>query len=106
MQYSFRPNFAAIPGLRYLIADVGASYLQVYNFFDYGQVWDQNSALLGQSNRDRSLASTGVGLRVNLSSRLQAGAEVSKALTRRVAAFADRADPKPFRFYFSVAARF
>ena len=104
LQYSFRPNFSAIPGLGYLTN--GAGFLQIYNFFDYGLVWDQYPGLLGQNNRSRSLASTGVGLRANLSGRFLASAEVSKPLTRSVAAYADRADSKPFQFYFSVAARF
>ncbi len=106
LQYSFQPNLSAIPGFTSLAQGTGVRYFQLYNFFDFGVVWDQNPGLLDEPSQGRSLASTGLGVRANFGDRFLANAEVSKALTRRVAAFVDRADPKPFRFYFSLISKF
>lgn len=105
LQYTFQPNLRAVPGLGYLTRGADNPYFQLYDFFDAGVVWDQNPGLLNQPDRARSLVSTGIGLRAYFGDRFQASVEINKALTRRVAAFLDRADPKPFRIYFSLVAK-
>ena len=100
LQYTFRPNIGSFAE--------GASirYIQLYNFLDFGVVWDQNPGLLAEPQHTRSLVSAGAGIRLDVGDTFLANAEVSKALTRPVAAYISRRDTKPFRFYFSVAARF
>ena len=71
---------------------------QAYAFYDAGAVWDK-----GVSGRD-SLASTGIGVRMNLTDSVSGGLELAKPLTRGVAT--NSADPNAPRLFFSLTARY
>lgn len=58
------------------------SALQVYGFYDIGKVWDEDAVLA--QDRQRSLASTGLGLRSTVNDNLAATLEVAVPLTRDV----------------------
>jgi len=91
-----------ILGIEYLAGEAGLRYLQFYQFFDFGAVWDRSPRLRGEAGGNRSLTSAGAGLRAGIGSRFTASAEVGKPLTRGIAAFADRDDAKSLRYTFSV----
>ncbi len=71
---------------------------QLFAYYDIGSVWTRD---VPADNR-KSLASTGVGTRVNFTPALSGSVEVGLPLTRRVAAEGNR-DP---RLFFSVTGRF
>lgn len=71
---------------------------QAYAFYDAGAVWNK-----GDSGRD-SLASTGFGVRMNLSDNVSGGLEVAKPLTRGVAT--NSADPRAPRLFFNLTVRY
>lgn len=73
---------------------------QVYAFYDYGAVWNEDH-VLGQSQR-RSLASTGGGIRLGLLEEISLAVELAKPLSRDVAARGNR-DVRPL---FNVLANF
>jgi hemolysin activation/secretion protein len=73
---------------------------QVYGFYDIGAVWNQDAS--DPSLAKRSLASTGAGLRVNLTPLYEADLSVAVPLTRDVEFDGDKAP----RFYLSVARNF
>lgn len=89
-------------------ADVGRwrPTFQAYAFYDFGLVADENPRLVGQESGTRSLASAGLGIRISLDGRYLVGFEIAQPLTRAVSAFADKADKKPLRAYFSAIAAF
>lgn len=96
-----------IPGVAFLAREAGLRYLQFYHFVDFGMVWNQPLAgLTGADARGRSLLSAGVGARAGISNHFTTSIEVSKPLTRGVAAFAGRGNAKPFRFTFVVGTNF
>ena len=57
-----------------------ASLLQLYCFYDVGQVWDRDNAVV--RDRIRSLASAGAGLRAMINSNISGSFEAAKPLTR------------------------
>lgn len=73
---------------------------QLYVFYDVGQVWNIDPAA-GQPN-SQSLASTGLGLRLDLFRRVSANIELAKPLTRDIASRGNR----HVRTLFSILARF
>ncbi len=73
---------------------------QLFAYYDIGAVWNRDSGA-GTPAR-QSLASTGLGLRLNLGEHLSAELEVAQPLTRNVASEGDN-DP---RFFFDLIARF
>jgi hemolysin activation/secretion protein len=77
-----------------------ASFVQLYGFYDIGKVWDNDNTVV--RDRQRSLASTGAGLRVNVNENFAGTIEVAVPLTRKVEAEGDK-DPRVFG---SVTARF
>ena len=62
--------------------------LQLYGFYDVGQVWDPGNSVA--QDRIRSIASAGVGFRASLTDRISAGFEAAKPLTRPVATENDK----------------
>lgn len=77
-----------------------ASFVQLYGFYDIGKVWDNDNTVV--RDRQRSLASTGAGVRVNVNENFAGTIEVAVPLTRKVEAEGDK-DPRVFG---SVTARF
>ncbi|MEZ0224040.1 MAG: ShlB/FhaC/HecB family hemolysin secretion/activation protein [Alphaproteobacteria bacterium] len=59
-----------------------ASLLQLYGFYDIGQVWDRDNAVV--KDRIRSLASAGAGLRATITPNVSGNFEVAAPLTRPV----------------------
>lgn len=100
LQYNFRPDFIQVDDTSRL------PNLQLFTFYDYGVVADQNPELLNEPHRARSIASTGFGVRASWLSNFTASLEVDKSLTRRVSAFADSKDTNPFRIYFTLVGRY
>jgi hemolysin activation/secretion protein len=84
----------SIPDFPYL-----SSY-QLYGFYDVGQVWNRNAALLGPSH---ALSSAGAGIRLISSQGYTAGFEVAQPLTRGVST---EGFHKPTRFYVDLSIRF
>lgn len=72
----------------------------VYGFYDIGKVWNDDATT--SSQKEQSLASTGLGMRANINSATRAGFMVALPLTRDVAAEGDD-DP---RFYFNLSRDF
>lgn len=56
--------------------------LQVYTFYDIGKVWDTDNAVLKE--RERSLASAGLGSRFTINENFSGSFEVAAPLTRQV----------------------
>lgn len=95
-QYNFQAPMPAGPPPR----------LQLFTFYDFGAVTDQNPARLNESAMPRTLASTGLGLRANWTDHILASLEADKPLTRGVAAYSSNVDKKPWRIYFTLTARY
>lgn len=76
------------------------NFSQVYSFYDLGKVWDRDSTVV--RDRQRSLASAGLGLRVNVNDNLAGTVELAVPLTRRV----ETEDDKDARLFGSLTARF
>ncbi len=74
--------------------------VQFYTFFDIGRVWNDDATT--NDDKRESLASTGVGARVNFANDIQAGLGVAFPLTRRVESDDER-DP---RLYLNVSKKF
>jgi hemolysin activation/secretion protein len=96
-------GLAAASELRYddTITDIPyLSSYQLYGFYDVGQVWNHDPALLGPSH---ALSSAGVGIRLISNEGYTAGFEIAQPLTR--APSTENGD-KPTRFYFDLSIRF
>lgn len=81
------------------------SYLdsyQVYSYYDIGAVW--NKKTLATEQKKQTLASAGVGVRLNFTDTLSGSVEASLPLTRKVAAEGTEGDNP--RFFFSLTKRF
>jgi hemolysin activation/secretion protein len=76
------------------------SSYQLYAFYDVGQVWNRNSALLGPSH---ALSSAGGGIRLLSGEGYTAGFEIAQPLTR---APSTENGHKPTRFYVDLSVRF
>ena len=89
--------------LRYFLpqpVDFVLSSMQAYTFYDIGRVWNVDTSR--KPLTVTSIASLGIGLRFNVTESVSGYVEGTKALTAPVSA-----EPgKPYRFFFSVAARF
>ncbi|HCS22319.1 MAG TPA: ShlB/FhaC/HecB family hemolysin secretion/activation protein [Alphaproteobacteria bacterium] len=79
---------------------VPVNFSQVYGFYDIGKVWDNDSTVV--KDRQRSIASAGLGLRVNLNDNLAGTFEAAMPLTRTVETEGD----KDLRLFGSLTARF
>lgn len=77
-----------------------AQFTQVYGFYDIGKVWDRDNTIV--RDRQRSIASAGMGLRVNMNENLAGTVELAVPLTRRV----ETEDDKDARVFGSLTARF
>jgi hemolysin activation/secretion protein len=66
---------------------------QVYTFYDIGKVWDPGNT--SAADRISSLASAGVGLRLNVNQKISGSLELAKPLTRNVGTTGNR-DPRLF----------
>jgi hemolysin activation/secretion protein len=77
-----------------------ADMIQVYGFYDIGKVWDKDNTVA--EDRQRSIASTGLGLRASINENFAGTVEVAKPLTRKVGTEGDR-EPRVFG---SLTARF
>lgn len=77
-----------------------AQFTQVYGFYDIGKVWDRDNTIV--RDRQRSIASAGMGLRVNMNENLAGTVELAVPLTRRV----ETEDDKDARIFGSLTARF
>lgn len=73
---------------------------QLYGFYDVGRVWNED-ATTGSQKRD-SLASTGVGVKLDLPYEVNAGLAIAVPLTREVQTENDK-DPK---VYFNLSKKF
>lgn len=73
---------------------------QLYTFFDIGTVWNDDATTA--ADKRNSLASTGIGARVNFAHDFQAGIGVAFPLTREIQSEGDR-DP---RLYLNVSKKF
>lgn len=76
------------------------NFSQVYGFYDIGKVWDTDNTIV--KDRQRSIASAGLGLRVNVNDNLAGTFEAAMPLTRRVETEGD----KDLRLFGSLTARF
>lgn len=74
---------------------------QFYAFYDFGAVWQTENVTGGSV----SLASTGVGARLNLTDWLTGTVEITKPLTRSVST-ADSGEGTDPRIFFSLTARY
>ena len=72
--------------------------------FDYGRVSDVSARELVEPAGPRSIASTGVGIRIGLSTNVLADLQLAKPLTRAPAEFTGGG--RPLRGYFSLIAMF
>ncbi|MFH1158600.1 MAG: ShlB/FhaC/HecB family hemolysin secretion/activation protein [Pseudomonadota bacterium] len=75
--------------------------LQLYGFYDIGEVWDPNNAV--GADRIRSIASTGAGFRMALNETFSASFEAAVPLTREVETAQNGHTP---RLFGSLTARF
>jgi hemolysin activation/secretion protein len=73
---------------------------QLYGFYDFGQVWDRDNAVV--KDRIRSLASAGLGFRATVNPTISASFEAAKPLTRPVQTAGDN-DP---RFFGALTIRY
>jgi len=80
--------------------------LQFYSFYDFGAVRDINPVALNEEKRSRSIASTGVGVRLGWANHVAGDLQVAKPLTRPVSAFSDSSDPNPWRVFFALVGTF
>lgn len=76
------------------------SSVRPYIFYDIGKVWDRDS--LAAADRQRSLASTGLGARFSFGAHVSGDIEAALPLTRRVEAEED----KNLRLFGRLTARF
>lgn len=91
LQYNGTSNYKYLP-----------SY-QPYAFYDIGKVWNRDR--IGTSElKEASLASTGVGVRMNMAESLVGGAEFAVPLTRSVAA--NGQDGEAPRVFFNLQYRY
>lgn len=77
-----------------------AQFSQIYGFYDIGKVWDRDNTIV--RDRQRSIASAGMGLRVNMNENLAGTVELAVPLTRRV----ETENDKDARLFGSLAVRF
>ncbi|MBP2302911.1 ShlB/FhaC/HecB family hemolysin secretion/activation protein [Azospirillum picis] len=77
----------------------GLDYAMAYGFGDYGAVWNHEA---GTRHGRRSLASAGIGLRIGLFGRVDAGVELAKPFLATPISTLDR-DP---RVFFTLSSRF
>ncbi len=77
-----------------------AQFTQVYGFYDIGKVWDRDNTIV--RDRQRSIASAGMGLRVNMNENLAGTVELAVPLTRRV----ETENDNDARVFGSLTARF
>ena len=75
---------------------------QVYTFYDVGKVWNEETLVAEQDHE--SLASAGVGVRMNFAKDISGYLELNHPLTRDVAAEGDDGDNP--RIFFSILKRF
>ena len=75
-------------------------YLQMYGFYDIGNVWDKDNAIVKEQRR--SLSSAGTGLRFNISDNFSGTFEVAAPLTREV----ETENDNSVRAFGSLTARF
>jgi len=75
--------------------------LQFYGFYDIGKVWDPKNAVV--TDRTRSIASAGAGLRMSLNETFSASFEIAVPLTREVETLQNDHNP---RLFGSLTARF
>ncbi|MBF0622287.1 MAG: ShlB/FhaC/HecB family hemolysin secretion/activation protein [Magnetococcales bacterium] len=71
------------------------SSVQLYGFFDYGKIWNVDSVDRGTIRETDSLASSGAGLRFNLTKYVAIELEMAKPLTKTPTTF-DEKDPRYF----------
>ena len=76
------------------------NFSQVYGFYDIGKVWDNDNTVV--KDRQRSIASAGIGLRVNVNENVAGTLEAALPLTRRV----ETENDKDMRVFGSLTARF
>jgi hemolysin activation/secretion protein len=75
--------------------------VQLYSFVDKGRVF-RNVASAGS----QQLASAGLGVRLAVAGRFAADFQAAKPLTRDLATELDQPNARPWRFFFSLSARF
>lgn len=73
---------------------------QIFAFFDAGRVWNHDSTT-SAGKRD-SLASTGLGIRADITDKIEAGVGVAFPLTRN----RDVTDDRDPRYYFNISHKF
>jgi hemolysin activation/secretion protein len=96
--------------LQYGISDDGSIFkgIQIYGYYEFGAVWHRLKPAVsstGASGKSReSLASTGLGIRFNLTDYISGYVEATKPLTQPVSARGASGDE--WRPFFSIAQRF
>lgn len=75
---------------------------QVYAFYDLGKVWNEDT-LVGEQDH-KSLASTGLGVRMNFAKDISGYIELNHPLTKSISAEGDDGDDP--RIFFSILKRF
>lgn len=83
--------------------DIYLPSLQTYGFYDIGKVWNRNVLSATETNQ-LSLASAGIGTRVNIANALTGDLELSVPLTRKVSAYGE--DGSAPRVFFSLQYRY
>lgn len=76
---------------------------QAYGFYDIGEVWNRNIIAASEA-KTASLASAGLGARLNFNDSISGSAELSFPLTRKVAASGEDGDSP--RFFFNLQYRY
>ncbi len=74
--------------------------MQYYVFFDYGSVWEKGAE--EGTDAHQSIATTGGGVRYNLTQQFSGYFELAKPLSARV----ESEDHKHFRLFFKVFYRY
>jgi hemolysin activation/secretion protein len=76
----------------------------VYGFYDVGKVWFKG---LRSTYKDKSLASTGVGLKTDVLEAIGISLEVAKPLTKNIAfrKYIGKST-RPLRFFFKIETLF
>ena len=77
----------------------GVEDYQVYGFWDFGKVWNDDATI---DDRDESLASTGLGVRASFINNYEGGIAVAIPLTRDVQTMGD----DDARYYFNLSKSF
>ncbi len=83
--------------------DIYLPSYQAYSFYDIGKVWNRDIQAASEA-KEASLASAGIGARLNVTEAVSGNMELAFPLTRKVAAYG--ADGSAPRFFFHLQYRY